>query len=65
MEYTATSMITVAETEPFQKKVSQLLTDEEKSLIFQKTHKAASSFRIQEVFGSSDGRGVAEGKAAE
>jgi len=30
MEYTATSMITVAETEPFQKKVSQLLTDEEK-----------------------------------
>ena len=31
MAYTATSMITVAETEPFQKKVSQLLTDEEKS----------------------------------
>ena len=31
MEYIATSMITVAETEPFQKKESQLLTDEEKS----------------------------------
>ncbi len=61
-------MITVAETGPFQKEASRLLSDGEKSdLIAYLSENPQSGVLIQNTggFESSGGLGVVEGKAAE